>query len=94
MTKHSLWTGIAAGVGLGWILTAGYAVSTHRALRTARMERMEMRAQMVRNYEKVREYACDGIDGMECYRVTQEYRARGLGAAIEMRAGIMRSLDP
>jgi hypothetical protein len=84
---------IAAIIGLTLLSigTSGYALWAHRALRRAQDQHRALLVALKGSHEKVSDFVCDGIDGIDCYRVLREYHSKGRGAAAELRSTLVRS---
>ena len=91
MIRHSI---IVAMISLALIsiATSSYALWAHRALRRAQDERSKLLNVLQSSNGEVREFVCEGIDGIDCYRVMTEYRLKGIDAAVELRSEVSRSV--
>jgi hypothetical protein len=68
-----------------------FAIHEHKALRAAGDTEKTLDVMVYKMQKEVQDCVCDDIDGTNCYFIMREYYSKGLLAAKEKRAELIRS---
>jgi hypothetical protein len=88
--KHYGRTIIALALAL--VVTIEYALWCHRRVGVAREQRDRLATIVRKTNVEVRNYLCDDLDGVECYRLMAEFHSKGLRQATDLKATLRAKL--
>ena len=66
------------------------AIHEHKSLQDTRYTEKSVWGMLKKVNDEVKDYACDDIDGINCYVIMREFHSKGLRAAMEKRAELLR----
>jgi hypothetical protein len=70
-------------LALAVFMATFFALHEHKALQDAGDAQKNVWGMLEKVSNDVKDYACDDIDGMNCYLIMREFHSKGLKAAME-----------
>jgi hypothetical protein len=75
---------------LATVVATCFAIHEHKSVQDARDTKKSFLGMLKKVNDEVKDYACDDIDGVNCYLIMKEFHSKGLRAAMEKRDELLR----